>query len=234
MTEPTDPSSGPRPQRDRVLVFVDDLDHPVLDDGDRRHLERALRLRPGDAITVADGRGSWRTVRFGPELAPEGDVATGPRPDPELVVGFAPVKGDRSDLIVQKLTELGVDRIVPLVTQRSVVRWDGDRAVKHRERHRRIVREAAMQSRNPWPPDVEPQVSLADFLRARPGAVLADPDGLEPLDGPAAPTVVAIGPEGGFAPAELAGRDTVRLPGRILRTETAAITVAVLLTARRG
>jgi 16S rRNA (uracil1498-N3)-methyltransferase len=213
------------------MVFVDDLDRPELVDADRRHLERSLRVRPGTPVTVADGAGSWRTVRFGPAIEPDGDVVTEPRPEPELVVAFAPVKGDRSDLIVQKLTELGIDRIVPLLTERSVVRWDGERAARNRDRHDRIVREAAMQSRNPWPPIVEAQMALADFMATRPAVVLADPDGGRGADDQ---TAVAIGPEGGFAPAELAGRDTIRLPGRILRTETAAIAAGVVLTARRG
>ena len=232
MTEPSRPDR--QPPRDQVLVFVDDLDHPDLVDGDRRHLERSLRLRPGVAVTVADGKGSWRTARFGPLLEPEGDIVTVPRPTPSAVIGFAPVKGDRSDLVVQKLTELGVGRIVPLVTERSVVRWDGERAAKHLDRHRRIVREAAMQSRNPWPPDVVVQLPLADFLNGHPASARADPAGATILDGTSGPTEVAVGPEGGFAPSELAGRPTVRLPGRILRTETAAIAAAVLLTARCG
>jgi len=227
----TDDHRPAGPPRDQVLVFVDDLERPELDEADRRHLERSLRLRTGAAVTVADGAGSWRTVRLGPTLEPEGPVEAEARPRPGLVVGFAPVKGDRADLVVQKLTELGVDEIVPLITERSVVRWDGERAARHRERHRRIVREAAMQSRNPWPPTVEAQLPLDQFLAARPGAALADPDGTAPLERPMA---VAIGPEGGFAPGELEGRTTVRLPGRILRTETAAIAAAVLLAARRA
>jgi 16S rRNA (uracil1498-N3)-methyltransferase len=214
-----------------VLVFVDDLERPELDEADRRHLERSLRMRPGAAVTVSDGAGAWRTVRLGPTLEPEGPVQAEERPRPGLVVGFAPVKGDRADLVVQKLTELGVDAIVPLITERSVVRWDGERAARHLERHRRIVREAAMQSRNPWPPTVEDQLPLDRFLAARPDAALADPGGTAPLEGC---TAVAIGPEGGFAPGELEGRSTVRLPGRILRTETAAIAAAVLLAAQRA
>jgi 16S rRNA (uracil1498-N3)-methyltransferase len=215
-----------------VLVLVDDLERPVLITDDRRHLERSLRLRPGDPLTVADGAGSWRPAAFGDEIEPTGPIVAEPERARRLVVGFAPVKGDRSDLVVQKLTELGIDVIVPIVTERSVVRWEGDRAARHRERHLRIAREAAMQSRNPRLPTIESPTPLARFLDAWPGSVLADPDGAE---GPAAlgeRTVVAIGPEGGFSPAELAGRLAVRLPGRILRTETAAITAGVLLVAR--
>jgi 16S rRNA (uracil1498-N3)-methyltransferase len=225
--------SSPWPPRDRVLVFVDHLDQPVLDAGDRRHLERSLRIRTGEVISIGDGAGRWRAVRFGPELdpaEPTNPIHQVPRPTPALTVAFAPVKGDRSDLIVQKLTELGIDRIVPLVTERSVVRWDAERAARHHDRHERIVREAAMQSRNPWLPRVELPVALSDFVAAEPGAALADPDGEPP--GPGLATV-AIGPEGGFSPDELQARTTVRLPGRVLRTETAAITAAVVLAGAR-
>lgn len=225
--------SDDRPPRDRVLVLVDDLDAPRLRDDDRRHLERSLRLRPGAGLTLADGLGSWRPARFGPTVEVDGPIVRTAEPAVELVIGFAPVKGDRSELIVQKLTELGVDVIVPLVTERSVVRWDDDRADRQRARQERIAREAAMQSRNPRLPRLERPHHLAAFLEAWPEAVLADPDG---RDGPTTLTersAVAIGPEGGFSPSELDGWPTVRLPGRILRTETAAIAAAVLLLADR-
>ncbi len=217
--------------RSRPLAFVDDLEAPELRDGDRAHLERSLRIRQGSEITVADGSGRYRSVRFGPELEPVGSIAEEPRPQPSLTVGFALVKGDRSDLVVQKLTELGVDAIVPIHTERSVVRWDDRRAAKNHDRHRRIVREAAMQSRNLWPPTVEPRQSLARFLGDRPEAVLADPSGPQPIG--SGHHAVAIGPEGGFTPTELELRDAVSLPGRILRTETAAITTGVLLASSR-
>lgn len=228
-TESTPEAGRERPPRDRVLVLVADLDQPELVEDDRRHLERSLRLRAGDGITVADGAGSWRLARLGPVVEPEGPVWMEPAPSQTRVVGFAPVKGDRSELIVQKLTELGVDVIVPLVTERSVVRWDDRRVAKNRERHGRIAREAAMQSRNPRLPRVDDPHDLVQFLTAWPDAVLADPDGSGRPDLLAERGAVAIGPEGGFSPAEVADRPTVRLPGRILRTETAAIAAAVLL-----
>jgi 16S rRNA (uracil1498-N3)-methyltransferase len=223
------------PPRDRVLVFVDDLRTPVLDPDDRRHLEKSLRLRPGTDIAAGDGRGSWRLARLGPDLEPVGEIVTVDRPAPELVVGVAPVKGDRVELIVQKLTELGIDRVVALETERSVVRWDESRRAKNADRLGRIAREAAMQSRNPWLPTVESQQDLDRFVATWPGAVLADPGAdhlLSSVDRP--PQAVAIGPEGGFSPAELNGRAAVRLPGNVLRTETAALTAGVLLATLRG
>lgn len=220
--------------RDRPMVFVEDLEAPELTGDDRNHLERALRLRPGASITVADGRGRWRAATLGTTVEPDGEIVAEEQNAVVVTIGFSPVKGDRSDLVVQKLTELGVEKIVPLHTERSVVRWDDQRATKNLSRHNKIAREAAMQSRNPWLPVVEPIRPLAEFLNPGGGeeAVLADPAG-QPLS--AAVTKMAIGPEGGFSPDELHGQPTVALPGRILRTETAAITAAVLMVnARRG
>lgn len=226
------------------MVFVESLETPELSEDDRNHLERALRVRSGTTITVADGTGRWRPAALGPDLEPVGEIVTEARPQPSLTIGFAPVKGDRSDLIVQKLTELGVDAIVPLLTERSVVRWDDRRAEKNLVRQTKIAREAAMQSRNPWLPTLHRLRTLCDFLadRDEPAGqqtdgtpmrtVLADPGG-EPLTGVV--SRIAIGPEGGFSPEELVGTERVCLPGRILRTETAAIAAAVLaVNARRG
>lgn len=234
----TSPGAGQpiRPPRDRVLVLVDDLERPELSVDDRRHLERSLRLRPGAGLTVADGRGSWRLARLGEVVEVEGPIRCEGAPvdrSAALVIGFAPVKGDRSDLVVQKLTELGVEVIVPLVTERSIVRWDGERAARHRERHLRIAREAAMQCRSPRLPVIDTAAPLERFFESWPEAVLADPGGVAGPPGLAGRAAVAIGPEGGFSPAELAERPTVRLPGRILRTETAAIAAAVLLASHR-
>ncbi len=217
------------------MVFVDDLELLSLDDGDHHHLQRALRVRPGAVITACDGAGSWRAVRFGDQLEADGPVVVEAPRELRLTIGFAPVKGDRSELVVQKLTELGADVIVPLLTERSVVRWDEARTAKNADRHRRIAREAAMQSRNPWLPTIEPLISLDDFVAARADAVLADPVGapIAAYQFSGRDISIAIGPEGGFSSAELDGRPTVSLPGRILRTETAAITAGVLLAARR-
>lgn len=213
-------------------AFVDDLDLPTLDDVDRHHLVRALRLAPGESVSVGDGRGSWRMCRHLGDgaLEPVGELHREPAPRVEIGVAFAPVKGDRVEWVVQKLTELGVDRIVPMFTERSIVRWDGDRAMKQHERLLRVAREAAMQSRRTWLPTVEPATTFGDAA-ARPGACLAEPGGgAMSLDHP----FVLVGPEGGFAPNEISsGISQVDLPGGILRAETASITAGVLLTTLR-
>jgi 16S rRNA (uracil1498-N3)-methyltransferase len=190
-------------------------------------LRKALRLRPGDPLVVSDGAGSWRPCRFGDELEPDGEVVVEPPRHPPLTVGLTPTKGDRPEWAVQKLTELSIDRIVILQTDRSIVRWDGGRAEQHLLRLRRIAREAAMQSRQVWLPEVvgpEP-------LYAHAGAPLADPDG-RPLA--ADDTVVLCGPEGGWSDTERAeDRDHVALGAAVLRAETAAVTAGALLAALR-
>jgi len=219
--------------RSRPLVFVDDLDDPVLNQDDHHHLTRALRIRPGDPIVVSDGNGRWRNAVLSSEPHPGevGDIQTAEAVPAVKTIGFALVKGDRSDFAIQKLTELGIGRIIPMMTERSVVRWDRKRADKNLVRHRRIGREAAMQSRNVWLPEIWPATPLPQVFDRFPEAALAEP-GASMLgsntDGPAIREVL-IGPEGGFSPSELTNRRVVGLPGNVLRTETAAITAAVLL-----
>ena len=210
-----------------------DVERPELAVDDRHHLERVLRLRPGDDVSVADGRGAWRRCTLGPGgvLAPVGEVERQRRPDPAITVAFAITKGERPELAVQKLTELGVDRIVAFPAERSVARWEGERAVRHVERLRRVAREAAVQSRRAWLPEVAPLTDLAAVLEER-GAVMADPGGGPPSL--ATPTIV-VGPEGGFSDRERGlARGAVRLGPHVLRAETAAITAGALLVALRG
>lgn len=219
-------------------VFVADLDAPELDADDRHHLGRVLRLRPGEAVSASDGRGAWRPCTWtgdgadgGLEVA--GSVERVAAPAPAITVAFAPVKGDRPEWVVQKLTEVGVDRIVVLATARSVVRWEGERAAKQVGRLARVAREAAMQSRRVWLPSVEGVVPFAEAAGWTGDVVaLAEPGGAPPsLDRP----VVLVGPEGGWSPDELAA-DVARvdLGPTVLRAETAAVAAGVLLSALRA
>lgn len=210
-------------------AFVADIDAPALADDDHHHLSRALRLRPGDPLTVGDGAGRWRRCRFGSPIEPDGVVVTVPRRSPALTVAFALIKGDRPELVVQKLTELGIDNIVGFLGERSVVRWDQPKRDRHRQRWERVAREASMQSRRVWLPTIEPIVDFAQ-LRERPGLVLADPGAEELSD---AVTAVAVGPEGGWSPAERAGMTCVGLGETVLRAETAALAAGVLVAANR-
>lgn len=214
-------------------VFVDDLAAPELDAGDRHHLERVLRLRPGDELTVSDGAGRWRAARLGPSLDDLGPIVDVERATPALTVGFSLVKGDRPEWTVQKLTELGVDRIVPLTTDRTVVRWDGAKSARNGERLRRIAREAAMQCRRVWLPVVADVESFDDAVAAA-DVCVADPGGLPPsLERPS----ILVGPEGGWSDRERARVDAsarVALGPHVLRAETAAIAAGTALAMLRA
>lgn len=214
------------------LVFVDDLDAPRLTDDDHHHLARVRRVRDGDELVVADGRGGWRRARMaGPAPRPVGPRHRAPLPTPEVGVAFALVKGQKPELVVQKLTELGVDRIVPFVAARSVVRWDAARAAGAHQRLERVAREAAMQSRRARLPVVEPVGSFAD-LTGRAGACRADlAGGPVTLGHP----FVLVGPEGGWTEEEQAcDLPVVGLADGVLRAETAAMVAGGLLAALRS
>ena len=225
------------------MVFVEEPLAPVLAEDDVHHLVDVLRLRPGEPVVACDGRGTWTQCHFEGDgargrggaavLVVDGEPVVEERSTPPIAVAFAPVKGDRPEWVVQKLTELGVDRIVPIRTARSVVRWDGTRAARTEARLRRVAREAAAQCRRTWLPSVEATTSfevLADLSDGAP--LLARPGGGPPsLDHP----FVAVGPEGGFDDEELD-----RFPGgvglgpTVLRSETAAVVAGALLCALRA
>jgi 16S rRNA (uracil1498-N3)-methyltransferase len=229
------------------MVFVSDPTAPVLGPDDAHHLFAVLRLRPGEPVVAADGSGSWCPCRVAPGtegrrwsqtdlaelLLPEGPMVREPQTAPTLTVAFAPTKGDRPDWVVQKLTELGVDRIVPLLTARSVVRWEGERGRRAVERLARVAREAAAQCRRTRLPEVDP-VSTLEALRSAfgPALVLAQPGGGPPsLDR----TAVAVGPEGGWDPDEVARFGPgVGLGPTVLRAETAAVAAGTLLCGLRA
>jgi 16S rRNA (uracil1498-N3)-methyltransferase len=216
-------------RRSAAHVLVADLTIPVADEAAAHHLRRVLRLRDGEVVTATDGAGGWRTCRFaGGALEVDGEVHQVADPVAPLTIAVAPPKGDRMDWLVQKCTEVGVDHLVVLTAERSVVRWDGDRAERQLRRLRRVAVEAAMQSRRVRLPTITGPVPATELL---PGAVAAEPSGrpLAPAD-----TIVAIGPEGGWSPVELAvAADTVSLGETVLRVETAAVVAAALLTAAR-
>lgn len=215
-------------RRSSAHVFVESLDVPTLDAADAHHLRRALRLRDGAELTVSDGAGCWSRA----ELTADGVALVGAReqaaePARHVTVAAAIPKGDRLDWMVHKLTEIGVTHIVLLDCARSVVRWDDDRAERHVSRLRRVVREAAMQSRRTRLPDLLGPVPFGD-VRNTAGLLVADPQG-PPLGRTSSDVTVAIGPEGGFTPGELADTTLVSVGHQVLRVETAALAAAVLL-----
>lgn len=215
-------------------AFVDDLGSPALSAEDHHHLDRVLRLRDGQAVTVADGRGRWRlcTWRTGGALEAAGPVVDDLWPDPAVTVAFALTKGDRPEWVVQKLTELGVDNIVAFRAGRSVVRWDDAKAAAQAERWRRVAREAAMQSRRPWLPRVTEVVDFPEVVQsvARTGTLAAFGGDPPSLERPA----LLVGPEGGWTSEEAGcGLPATGLGPTVLRAETAATAGASLLCALR-
>ncbi len=221
----------PEELRKLRLAFVDSLDVPSLGVDDISHFRRVLRMVPGDALNVSDGNGAWRRVRLGndgSELVPDGGIHRTVAQPTQVTVAFAPTKGDRPEWTIQKLSELGVGRIVAIQTQRSVVRWNAERGHKQLIKWQKVAREAAMQSRRLFLPQIEPQISIEDFVQQTPSAVLCEPGGRR-FD-VVADHAVVIGPEGGFTDEELILADHVDLQvGTIMRTETAALVAATLL-----
>lgn len=211
-------------------TLVDDVHDPRLGDDDRHHLERVLRLRAGDPLTVGDGAGRWRSCVWSAEPEPVSEVFTATSPSPRLGVGFALIKGGRPEFVVQKLVELGIDDIRLFTAERSVVRWDTDKAARNADRLRRVAREAVMQCRRAWLPTVHEPTLFSDVADLG-GAVMADRGG-SPID--LGLPLVLVGPEGGWSDAELAcGLPRVGLGGPVLRSETAAMAAGTLLAARR-
>lgn len=217
--------------REHPLVFVDDLNSPVLRDEDYHHLSRSLRLSDGSAISVGDGRGRWRSGRLAPAVEPTGPVVDAERPRWPITVAFAPVKAQRPEWIVQKLTELGVNHMIPLRTERSVVRWDNDRAGRQQQRWEKAIREAAMQSRQVLLPTFGPVSDVRTVLAEHPEAAMADPEGRPVNDGD---RMLLIGPEGGWGPDERSKVLLRSLPGGILRAETACVVAATMLVSFRN
>lgn len=245
-------------------VVVESLDSPVLAPDDARHLSSVLRLRPGEPVGVTDGRGGFLPCVYPGDgrLEAVGPPTFAARREPVLTVGFVPVKGDRPEWAVQKLTELGVDRIVLLSAERSVVRWEGSRLVSHLDRLQRVARAALMQSRQVWLPAVSGVVPVESFLAPTgnggsldfeaglPAGVAGGRSGAGCPHGVAVAEMgggplgremhtVLVGPEGGWSDAErdAFGRSTVGVLGlgpAVLRAETAAVAAGVLLTALRA
>lgn len=227
MTVGSEPPGGSVPH-----VVVDDVDHPDLGDDASHHLARVRRCRPGDSVTVTDGAGRWRPCRLTGDvgLDADGDVVVVPQPEPEITIAFALTKGDKPELVIQKLTELGVDRIVPFVAARSIVRWSSVKADAHHRRWVAIVRAAVEQSHRCWLPTVTPLVDFSEVVTL--GAARVDHGGSPPS---LARSVLAVGPEGGWDETEREALKTqVGLGPHVLRAETAALTAGVVMCSFRS
>jgi 16S rRNA (uracil1498-N3)-methyltransferase len=217
-----------------VLVEPDRLGagaEVTIDDDTEHHLRRVLRLRDGDVVSVTDGQGRWTLavaviVCNALRLEATAPVVVEPTPTRTITIAAAMPKGDRLDWMVQKVTELGIDRLVLLHAEHSVVRWKADRAEHQLARLQRIADEALRQSRRVLRMTIDAPVAATDVLG---DFVVAEPGG---RDLRAGDTSVAVGPEGGWSASELAVcRDRIDLGPTILRTETAAVAVSALCVA---
>ena len=231
-------------------VYVDQLleagARVTLKGSAANHVSRVLRLRAGQSLTLFNGQGGEHAASIDRARRGEVTVAVGAH---QLIERESPLmltlaqgvsRGERMDLVVQKATELGVSRLVPVLTERSVVRLDAQQADRKSSHWRAIVIAACEQCGRNRLPDVALPAQLRDFLRqpARESArLLLSPDAarrIEDVPRPATGITVLIGPEGGLSEAEheeavAAGFTAVHLGPRVLRTETAAIAALTLL-----
>jgi 16S rRNA (uracil1498-N3)-methyltransferase len=232
-----------------LLDVLPDGDVAQLCGDEGRHAATVRRITPGEAVRLGDGRGGVLdatviAVRDGEVQFAINARRVEPAPDPSVVVMQALPKGDRSELTVELLTELGVDEIVPWRAARSVAQWRDGRAERALAKWRRTAREAAKQSRRAWVPavaDPAGTAEVADRLAAAAlGIVLheAAAAGLGDLTLPTSgEIVVVVGPEGGITDAELASFGAgiaIRLGGPVLRTSTAGAAVLAALSPRLG
>ena len=224
----------------------------VTIEGDEAHHAVAVRrLRVGEAVALTDGAGVsvvGEVESLGKRVLAVrvGSVSVTDRAEPPLTVVQAIPKGDRGELAVEVLTEIGVDTIVPWAASRSVAVWRGERIAKSHAKWVATAREAAKQARRSWFPTVAELAGTAEvvaLLAQADLAVVLHEDAAESFASLAVPAagriVVVVGPEGGIAPEELsafagAGAVTVRLGAEVLRTSTAGVAACAALLARTG
>ncbi len=215
----------------------------VLESSEARHLTGSLRRRVGDAVVLADGRGSVAratlvAIERDRVMAEVSSVDHEPVPEAQgVTLAVALIEGKAMDWAVQKAVEVGVHRLVPFESQRAQRRTrDLGRRVEH---WRRIALQALKQCHRPWAMEITDIVTLADLIDSEGGSgVVADADGRTIEDLPDdAGTSLAIGPEGGFALSEIElfdrhGWSKLRLGPHVLRTETAVVVGGSMMVAR--
>ncbi|MCE5202847.1 MAG: 16S rRNA (uracil(1498)-N(3))-methyltransferase [Actinomycetia bacterium] len=222
---------------------------------DRHHACDVLRVRPGEEVVVVAPEGAAYRVRLHAITTESVSGAVVARvevprvPRVWLVQGLA--KGEKMDLVVRMATELGVERIVPLVTSRAVVRLDAERAEGRVARWRRIAQSAAEQAQLVRVPVIAPPADVSKLLSVLAGAGLVlvaweEADGAPGIPAAVAsagvvsgPVAVVVGPEGGFAREEVellvdGGARVVSLGQTVLRTETAGAVASALALAALG
>jgi 16S rRNA (uracil1498-N3)-methyltransferase len=231
-----------------AVFFAEDLsgDDLTLDGAEGRHAAVVRRIGPGERIRLTDGRGAWAegavtaASKTGVTVAVD-NRGTVPAGSPRLVVVQALPKGERAELAVEMLTEVGADVIVPWNAERSQFRSNPERSAKTLAKWRAWAFEASKQSRRSWFVEVQPIAStpgVAQLIARAALPVVLHEEAKTPLASLEVPAsgdiVMVIGPEGGLAPAELAAFDVepVRLGDTVLRTSTAGVAAASALLAR--
>jgi 16S rRNA (uracil1498-N3)-methyltransferase len=221
----------------------------VLRGQEGRHATTVRRLLPGEQAYLTDGAGTVAQCQVVGARPGELELAvlarwSQPRPQPSLAAAQAIPKGERAELAVELLTEVGADTVLPWQAERCVVRWRGDRAEKAVARWRSTALQAAKQSRRAWFPEVTgpaDQDAVARRVAASALAVLLDPDAQRALADLAVPQageiVLLVGPEGGVSPSEArllteAGAVPARLGPTVLRASTAGAIAAGILLSR--
>ncbi|MDR7158812.1 16S rRNA (uracil(1498)-N(3))-methyltransferase [Arthrobacter sp. BE255] len=225
----------------------------VLQGPEARHAVAVKRLAPGESVDIADGAGKRLTgtvVAASPsELTVECSALTAEeKPGIRLVLVQALAKGDRDELAVETATELGIDAVIPWQSERSIVRWKGERAAKAHAKWQSVANAAAKQARRAWIPEVRAAVETAGLAAAAAEADLAiilhehavrpfrsvleswqaTADGSVPRE-----ILLIVGPEGGISPREVtrlcsAGAVTALLGHHVLRSSTAGPAAVVL------
>ena len=222
----------------------------TLEEGEAHHCAEVLRLRQGDRVVVFNGEGTEVTAEI--SLLSKREVGlrplfthTTPRPAAAITLAQAVPKGKNMDLVLQKATELGAAEIVPVISERTVVRLDAGEAADKQDKWQRIAIEACKQCGQNHLPRVQRPVSLERLFAQKPGQelliiaaiepgarrlkeLLSDWSAQHPGKAKPASVLVLIGPEGDFTPAEVGlakshGCEPMSLGPIILRTETAAI-----------
>lgn len=219
----------------------------VTVDGDEAHHAVVVRrLGVGESVVLTDGAGSsvvGAVASTGKRLftVTVRSASSVPAPSPAITVVQAIPKGDRGELAVEVLTEIGVSRIVPWAASRSVAVWRGERAEKSLARWRSTAREAAKQARRVWFPEISPMLSTTEVAALLSGstAVVLHEEAVAPLSSVpvSGEVVVVVGPEGGVTPEEIAafeaaGAVSVKLGSEVLRTSTAGLAAVSALLSR--
>ena len=214
-----------------------------------RHAVVVKRIRVGERVALTDGSGATATVTVtatsASSLSAQVDEVRVSAPEtPRVVVVQAIPKGDRGELAVEMLTEVGVDVIVPWAAARSVAVWRADKQAKALAKWRSTAREAAKQARRSWFPEVAEMVTtpqVVGLLRDASVPVVLHEAASGPLADLPVPgrgeIVIVVGPEGGISDEELAafasvGAEPVRMGTSVLRTSTAGVAATAALLAR--